>query len=213
MGPHLQGSLSALPCDARIRPAVPEWVRLPGPVGRGPGRARAEPQQQTRYRDLRHRQVLGCVPRARRPIRECDHQRVHPHGPVDGLAELLLHVQRPQHLAHLARPQAVPREGLALQRTPLDAVVRPLWHRALPARDDRQLPGDDALVRLRTVSRRAAGPGFAGPGRAPDKGILPRVDHDTLDSAGQRRARDKPRDRVRPRSGGRRVAHHGEGRR
>ena len=38
LGPHAQGPLPALPRDARLRPALPERVRLPGPVGRGRGR-------------------------------------------------------------------------------------------------------------------------------------------------------------------------------
>ena len=40
LGPRLQGPLPALPRDARRGPALPERVRLPGPVGRGQRRAR-----------------------------------------------------------------------------------------------------------------------------------------------------------------------------
>ena len=57
-----------------------------------------QPEQQTRHRDLWDRQVLARVPRARRPQRGRDQQAVHSARPVDGLGQLLLHVQRQQHL-------------------------------------------------------------------------------------------------------------------
>ena len=49
----------------------------------------------------------------------------------------LLHPHRQQHRAHLALPEDLPREGLALPGRPLDAVVHPLRHRPLPARAGR----------------------------------------------------------------------------
>src|SRR5438105_6812956 len=42
----VQGRLPAVPGDARQGPALPERLRLPGPLGRGAGRAGAQPQQQ-----------------------------------------------------------------------------------------------------------------------------------------------------------------------
>ena len=52
LGPRLQGPLPALPRDARRGPALPERVRLPGPVGRGQRRARprASPRSATSRR-------------------------------------------------------------------------------------------------------------------------------------------------------------------
>ena len=38
VGPHAQGRLPALQGAARLRPALPERLRLPGPLGRGRGR-------------------------------------------------------------------------------------------------------------------------------------------------------------------------------
>ena len=38
LGPHAEGRLPALQGDARLRPALPERLRLPGAVGRGRGR-------------------------------------------------------------------------------------------------------------------------------------------------------------------------------
>ena len=47
------------------RAALPERLRLPGPVGRGRGREGAGLQDQARHRDLRHRRVRGEVQGAR----------------------------------------------------------------------------------------------------------------------------------------------------
>ena len=148
LGTHVQGSIPALQGDAGIRSALAERLRLPGPVGRGAGRARAQPQQQARHRALRHRQVLTRLPRPCRSQCGRDHEALHSPRAVDGLGQLVLHVQRQQHLAHLERLEAVPREGLALQGPPCDAVVRAVRHRTLRARDDRLVQGHDAYLSI-----------------------------------------------------------------
>ena len=57
LGPDVQGPVPALPRDARRGPALPERVRLPGPVGRGQRRARPGLHLEARHRGVRHRPV------------------------------------------------------------------------------------------------------------------------------------------------------------
>ena len=200
LGTHLQGSLPALQGDAGLRPALAERLRLPGSVGRGPGRARAQPEQQARHRVVRHRQVLARLPRARGSQRRRDHQAGHTARPMDGLGQLLLHLHRQQQLAHLERAEAVSREGLAVQGPPGHAVVRALRDGAVRARDDRLIQGDDAHLPVRAL------PGAPrGQGDRPREAacVVPRLDHDALDIADECDARGPPGPRLRegPRSG------------
>ena len=66
LGPHLQGPLPALPHDARRAAALPERLRLPGPVDRGRGREGAGLQQQAGDRGVRHRPLRRALQGARR---------------------------------------------------------------------------------------------------------------------------------------------------
>ena len=69
LGPDVQGPLPALPRDARRGPALPERLRLPGPVGRGQRRARPRLHEQARHRGVRHRRVREPVQAARPDLR------------------------------------------------------------------------------------------------------------------------------------------------
>ena len=123
LGPNAQGRLPALPRAARLRPALPERVRLPGALGRGRGRALAGPQLQARDRGLRPRRVRRALPRAGGRVLQGAHRPVQASRHVDGLGQQLLHLQRHQHRVHLALPEGVPPARLALQGPPLDRVV------------------------------------------------------------------------------------------
>ena len=72
---------------------------------------------------------------------------------MDGLAQLVLHDDRQQHRAHLALPQSLPGEGLAVPGLALDAVVHSMRHIAVAARAYRQLPRHDPHVADRARSR------------------------------------------------------------
>ena len=85
-------------------------------------------------RGLRPGEVCGQVPRGRRPVIRGTHPRLGSPRPVDGLGQRLLHLQRHEHRVHLAVPEARPRAGLAVSRSPLDRVVSALRHLDLAAR-------------------------------------------------------------------------------
>ena len=97
LGPDVQGRLPALPRDARARPALPERVRLPGPVGRGQRRARPRLHEQARHRGVRDRRVRDAVQAARPDLRGAPDRAVDPARDVDGL-------ERPRRAAPAARP-------------------------------------------------------------------------------------------------------------
>ena len=143
LGPDAQGRLPALQGAARVRPALPERVRLPGALDRGRGRAPARAQLEARDRGVRPRGVRAPLPRGRRPVVGGADARLQAPRPVDGLGQRLLHLQRHEHRVHLALPEDRPRARLALRRPPLDRVVPALRHVALPARADAvgRLPG------------------------------------------------------------------------
>jgi methylmalonyl-CoA mutase len=89
--------LSALPRDARRGPALPERVRLPGPVGRGQRRARSRVHQQARHRGLRHRPLRHALQAARPDLRGAPDGAIDPPRDVDGL-------ERPRRTAPAPRP-------------------------------------------------------------------------------------------------------------
>ena len=68
VGSHAQGRLPALQGAERLPPALPERLRLPGPLDRGRGREGTRPQLQARDRGVRPRQVRREVPRRRRAV-------------------------------------------------------------------------------------------------------------------------------------------------
>ena len=74
------------------RPALPERLRLPGPLGRGRGREGARPELEARDRGVRPRRVRRALPRARRRVRGGDHAAVQAARHVDGLGQRLLHL-------------------------------------------------------------------------------------------------------------------------
>ena len=194
LGPDLQGPLPALLRHAGLPPAVPERLRLPGALGRGRGREGAWLQRQARDRGVRAGQVLREVQGARRAVRRRHLEAVDPARPVDALGRLVLHPHRQQHRAHLALPEGLPREGLALPGRPLDALVHPLRDRALPARAGRHrlVPRPDPHLGL----HRAAD-------RRPPRRALPGLDDHALDPPRERRARRPPGARVRQDQAGR----------
>ena len=97
VGPRVQGPLPALPRDARRGPALPERVRLPGPVGRGQRRARPRLHDQARHRGVRHRPLRDPVQAAGADVRGAPDRAVDPAGHVDGL-------ERPRRAAPAQRP-------------------------------------------------------------------------------------------------------------
>ena len=128
LGSDAEGHLAALPRDAGLRPALPERLRLPGPLGRGGGREGAWAELQARDRGVRARPLRARLPRSRRPLRGRAHRALQAARPVDGLGPVVLHDDRPQHQLHLGVPQALSRARMAVPRPPLDAVVPPLRH-------------------------------------------------------------------------------------
>ena len=97
LGPHLQGPLPALPRHARPGPALAERLRLPGPVGRGQGRADLGFKSKRDIEALRHRRVREPVQAAGADVRRPPDRAVHPPGLLDGLG-------RPGRAAPPARP-------------------------------------------------------------------------------------------------------------
>ena len=106
VGPDAQGRLPALQGAARLRPALPERLRLPGAVDRGRRRARSSASTRSarsrssasRSSPRRCREVV--VKSSEELTRGCD-----PARPVDGLGQRLLHLQRHEHRVHLALPE------------------------------------------------------------------------------------------------------------
>ena len=68
VGPDAEGRLPALQGAAGLRPALPERLRLPGPLDRGRGRALARAQLEARDRGVRARRVRAPLPRGRRLV-------------------------------------------------------------------------------------------------------------------------------------------------
>ena len=93
----------------RLPPALPERLRLPGPVDRGGRRARARPELQAGDRGVRAGGVRAPLPGGGRAVVGRAHQGLDPPRPVDGLGQRLLHVLRHQHRVHLALPADRPR--------------------------------------------------------------------------------------------------------
>src|SRR3990172_1530776 len=85
LGARLQGPVPALPRHARGGPALPERLRLPGPVGRGERRARSRLHEQARHRSPRHRSLRQPVQAARPDLRRPADRAVDPPWHVDGL--------------------------------------------------------------------------------------------------------------------------------
>ena len=166
-----------------FRPALPERIRLPGPVGRGRGRTGPGVEFQARNRGVRSRQFLARLRRPGSPVRAADHRSVQAAGHVDGLVRFVLHAFGQQHRAHLAFPQDLQRERLAAARPPGHAVVHALRDLALPARAarHRHLPGADP-------HRRYAAPAAGGKARRPPAG----VDDHALDAGRKRGLRGLP---------------------
>ena len=128
LGAVAEGSLPALPRGAGGGRALPERLRLPGPVGRGRGREGARAQLQARDRGLRARPLRARLPRSRGRVLGRPDQAVPPPRHVDGLGAVVLHDDRPQHQLHLGLPQDLPRARLALSRAPPDGLVPALRH-------------------------------------------------------------------------------------
>ena len=97
LGPRLQGPLPALPRHARRGPALPERVRLPGPVGRGQRRARPRVHvASATSRRTASTEFVTPVQAARPDLRRAPDRAVDPARDVDGL-------ERPGRAAPAAR--------------------------------------------------------------------------------------------------------------
>src|SRR5437763_14598190 len=153
VGADAQGRLPALQGPPRLRPAVPERLRLPGAVDRGRRRARARAELEARDRGVRAGGLRAALPRGRRPLVRGADRRLEAARPMDGLGQRLLHLQRHEHRVHLEVPQARERARLALRRPPLDRVVPSLRDVALAARAVAVggLPGEVGPVALRPL--------------------------------------------------------------
>ena len=104
LGPDAEGRLPALQGAARLPPALPERLRLPGALDRGRRRARARAQLEARDRGVRPRRVRPPLPRGGRAVVARADEGLDPARPVDGLGQRLLHVLRHEHRVHLALP-------------------------------------------------------------------------------------------------------------
>ena len=168
LGPRLQGPLPALPRDARRGPALPERVRLPGPVGRGQRRARPRVHLQARHRGVRHRGVRHAVQAARPDLRRAPDRAVDPARDVDGL-------ERPARAAPAGRPA---RRGPG--RGDDDRGPGRPGHRH--RRDARRAAGDARHRRqLLHVQQREQRPDLGVPRRVPPAGLdLQGPRHDAL---------------------------------
>ena len=128
LGPHLQGRLPALLRHDRPRAALPERLRLPGPVGRSRGRKGAGPEVQARHRKPRprrplrqHRPLRPRLQGAGGQVRPHPDRTVDPPGLLDGLgpgrrlgqaarpAAVLLHHVGGEQLHDLDLPEEMPR--------------------------------------------------------------------------------------------------------
>ena len=183
LGAHAQGRLPALQGAARLSPALPERLRLPGALDRGRRRALARPQLEARDRGVRARRVRPPLPRGRRQVVARADRGLDPARPVDGLGQGLLHVLGHEHRVHLALPRAsstssgwlyighrstewCPRCGTSISAHELHGHYeerrRPVALRPLPAarprgRVDRRL--DDDAVDAARERRRSRQPG------------------------------------------------------
>ena len=187
MGADTEGRLPALQGAARLPPALPERLRLPGPLDRSRRRAAARAQLEEGDRGVRPRRVRPPLPGGRRPVLARVDRGLDPTRPVDGLGQRLLHLQRHEHRVHLALPPPRPRSGLALPRPPLDRVVPTLRHLDFGPRARRQ---------LRRPRRSLAFVRLPRP-RPPGRGARD-LDDDAVDAPRQRRCGSQARRRVRP---------------
>src|SRR6478672_633938 len=183
LGSHAQGRLPAVQGASRLRPALPERLRLPGPLDRGRRRAGARAELEAGDRGVRARGVREQVPRRRRPLLRCPDARLEAPRPVDGLGHGLLHVQRHEHRVHLEVPQERARQGLALPRAPRDGLVPALRHLSLTARAD-------AGRRVSRAQRPLALRALPAEGEA-DR-VDRRLDDDAVDAARERRGSGAP---------------------
>ena len=187
LGPHAQGRLPALQGAARLRPALPERLRLPGPLDRGRRRARARAQLEAGDRGVRPRRVRAPLPRGRRPVVERDHARSKRLGQwMDWGNDYFTFCDT--NIEYIWRFLKSARARLALPRPPLDRVVPALRHVALAARADsvRRLPGSHRPVALRPL-----------PAARPAGRVARRLDDDAVDASGERGGRGQARRRVR----------------
>ena len=185
LGPDAEGRLPALQGPPGLRPALPERLRLPGPLDRGRRRARARAQLEARDRGVRARGVRrASAATSSSGRRERADAGLEAARAVDGLGQRLLHVQRHEHRVRLADAQARARARLALHGPPLDRVVPALRHVDLAARADAvgRLPGPRRPVALRPLPARSTGRGES----------RRHLDDDAVDAAGERRRRRQP---------------------
>src|SRR5439155_3306540 len=85
VGPDPEGRLPALQGPTRVRPALPERLRLAGALGRGRRREVTRARLETRDRGVRARPVRRALQGTRRPLRRGDHRPDVAPRHVDGL--------------------------------------------------------------------------------------------------------------------------------
>ena len=174
VGSHAEGRLPALQGAAGLPPAVPERLRLPGPLDRGRRGEGARAQLQAGDRGVRTRGVRSPLPRGGRAVVGRADRGVDPPRPVDGLGERLLHVLRYEHRVHLALPADRARPRVGVPGPPRHGVVPSLRDLDLGARAGGQL-------------RRSGGPGAVGPVPAarPSRRVRRHLDHHAVDPSRQ----------------------------
>jgi hypothetical protein len=184
VGADPEGRVPALPCHARLRPALPERVRLPGPLDRGRRGTGARPELEEGDRVLWPGRVRPQVPGEGHLVGNRADQREQGSRAVDGLGERLLHVLRHEHRVHLAVPQSHARARLALPGVPIHRVVPPVRDVDVAARavPGGRLPGEDRPLDL--CAPPAPGASRRGTGH---------LDHHAVDPPGQRGGRGEAR--------------------
>ena len=175
LGSDAQGRLPALQGAARLRPALPERLRLPGPLDRGRGREVARPQLEARDRGVRTRPLHARVHGCRRALHRRADARLDPARPVDGLGQRLRDVLGHEHRVHLAVPRSSSTSGAGCT----SATARPTGAHAVARRSPstssrspastRSVPTRRSMSACRSSSA-AASPSSSGrrrPGRCP----------------------------------------------
>ena len=171
-----------------LRPALPERLRLPGPLDRGRRRARARAQLEARDRGVRARRVRAQVPRGRRAGRRRSSRRARSasaSGWTGGRDYFTFSDTNIEYIWKFLADR--PRARLARTRPPLDRVVPALRDVDLGARAAGQLRGPDRSVALRAL-----------PAARPRRRGARRLDDDAVDAARERRRGGQPGRRVRP---------------
>ena len=189
LGADDQGRLPALQGAARLRPPLPERVRLPGPPRRGRGREVARARLEARHRGVRARRVRRALQGARRALRRGDRRAVEAPRHVDGLGQLDYFTFSDTNIEYIWRFLAeVHRRGW-LYKGHRSTQWCPRCGTSLSKHEQ---AGEENYVELEHPSLFVRFPLKERDGR-----VARRLDDDALDAAGERRRRRSARGGVR----------------